>query len=76
MTSEKQSKNKKRLKTFECPSEKETKSAGKRKRDQGELENELQKKKLLVRKKSRFPEKNGNIKALKFYPTPDYVMQI
>lgn len=68
MTSEKQSKNKK---TFENPSEKEAKSNGKRKRDQGELENELQTKKLLVRKISKLPEKTGNsIKALKFYHTP------
>ncbi|XP_077178497.1 DNA damage-binding protein 2 [Paroedura picta] len=59
MTSEKQSKNKKRLKIFDYPSEKEAKLTGKRKRDQAELENELQTRKLLVRRISKLPEKIG-----------------
>ncbi|XP_048339791.1 DNA damage-binding protein 2 [Sphaerodactylus townsendi] len=60
MPSEKQSKNKKSLKTCEGPSEKEAKSTGKRKQDHSELENEPQTKKLLVRKLSKLPEKTGH----------------
>ncbi|XP_061466925.1 DNA damage-binding protein 2 isoform X2 [Rhineura floridana] len=59
MAPEKQSKGKKHQKSCECPSEKEAKSTGKRKRDYRELENEPQAKKLLVKKSSNLLEKIG-----------------
>ncbi|XP_007431630.1 DNA damage-binding protein 2 [Python bivittatus] len=58
MGSRNQSKDK-HLNPHECQSEKEAKSSGKRKRDYGELDNELQAKKLLVRKKNKQLQKMG-----------------
>ncbi|XP_053112391.1 DNA damage-binding protein 2 isoform X2 [Hemicordylus capensis] len=63
MAPEKQSKNRKSLRTSECPPEKEAKSFGKRERDSGELESEPQAKKLIVRKDPKILEKTGQVSS-------------
>ncbi|XP_044291676.1 DNA damage-binding protein 2 [Varanus komodoensis] len=55
----KQSKDKKHQQTYESPSEKETQSTGKRKRDCGAPENEPQAKKVLVKKAIKHLGKTG-----------------
>ncbi|XP_033004428.1 DNA damage-binding protein 2 isoform X2 [Lacerta agilis] len=55
----KQSRDKKLQKSHECPSEKEAKTTGKRKRDTRELENEPHANKLLVKKAPKLLEKMG-----------------